>query len=103
MLVRLLNGAECISVDRTEALTNIGVRDVVEVVGCDSCPMLACPHPDLDKNSMVGWEGWCLGRQKFDTKVLNDREAHPMSKQHQNRNMNEGIQKLTFAIRKTEQ
>ena len=73
---------------RTKILVNIGIGDVVDMVNANFCPMLACPYPDLRKNSMFRQEGECLRRQIFDPKVLNQHELQPTPKQQQNLNMN---------------
>lgn len=85
----------------TTILTSMGVRDVVGMVHGDWYPMLACPYPDLVKNSVFGHEGAHLCRQKFDPEVLNHREMQPVCKQHHNLNINGDMEQFIFLIRKT--
>ena len=97
----VLNAAQYISGTRTKILENIGVGDVVGMVICNMYSIMACPYPDLPKNSMFGQEGDCLCRQNFDPNVLNNCKLQPTLKQQQNLNMNNSRQHFIFHIQKT--
>ena len=84
----VLNAARHVSGARTKIMVITGIGHVVDMVNADFCPMLACPYPDLRKNSMFRQERERLRRQIFDPKVLNQHELQPTTKQQQNLNMN---------------